>query len=185
MRHTRLAILLPLLALATLLALPAGALAADTVTLGGAVVLDGAPVTGVAVTVSVVGSDTIAAAVTDENGAFAVEIEAAIGDEVRVTAKGQTFTSPPDGNGCVRTETPIGRASMTLVELPPAPLEVALDQLITSEVCGATATPRITPPATDAGFRSGSGGPGSSLLLVLGGLVLVGGGALALARRRA
>ena len=185
MRRTRL-ILLPLLALASLLALPAGALAADSVTLGGTVVRDGAPVTGVAVTVSVVGYDTVAAAVTDENGAFAVEIEAVIGDEVRVTAKGQTFTSQPDRNGCVRTETPIGRASMTLDELPPAPLEVALDQLITSEVCGATATPRVTPPATDAGLRRGSGGgSGSGLLLVLGALALAGGGALALARRRA
>ena len=83
-------------------------------TLSGTVVRDGAPVTGVAVTVSVAGNDLVAAAVTDEDGAFVVELEAAIGDEVRVSAKGQTFTSAPDRNGCVRTETPVGRSTVTI-----------------------------------------------------------------------
>jgi hypothetical protein len=186
MRRARHATVSSLLLLATLLAMPGVALAADPVTVSGTVVRDGAPVTGVSVTVTVVGSDVIAAAVTDENGAFAVDVEAAVGDVVQVSATGQTFTSPPDANGCVRTETPTGRASLALEQLPPAPIEVALDQLVTSEACGATHTPLLTPPATDAGAGTRpTSGAGGGLLLVLGVLAFAGAGSLAVARRRA
>lgn len=170
---------------AMLLALPAGVAATGTVTVGGTVVHDGTPVTGVDVVVSVTGSDVIAAATTDENGAFSVELEAAAGDTVRVYATGRTSRSDPDAQGCVRTETPIGSLESVIDAIPPAPLVVALDQVVTGKVCTATAKPRVTPPATDAGGVRRAGGTGGGLLLVLGMLALAGAGSLALARRRA
>ena len=58
--------------------------------------------------------------------------------------------------------------------------------MLTSTVCTATGTPRVTPPSTEAlGAGRASGAPGGGLLLALGVLALLGGGALALARRRA
>lgn len=185
MRRPRLACLAPAALLAALLAMPTGVLAADAVTVTGTVVRDGLPQVGVHVTVTVTGGDLIAQATTDDAGAFSVEIEAGVGSEVQVSATGQTFTSEPDAQGCVHSETPVGRITATIDAIPPAPLEVALDQLRTSTVCGATATPRVTPPATDVvvtplpGSTSGGG-----LLLVLGVLALAGSGSLALARRR-
>ena len=184
MRRARLALLVPVALLAALLAMPAGVLAADPVIVTGTVVRDGQPVTGVRVTVSVAGDDTIAQATTDEAGAFSVEVEAVVGSEVSVSATGQTFTSDPDANGCIESETPVGSLTATLDAIPPAPLTVNLDQLRTSKVCGATASPRITPPATDSIFAPRPGStPGGGVLVVLGILALVGGGSLALTRR--
>ena len=185
MRRARLAVIVPVALLAALLAMPAGVMAAQSVTVTGTVVRDGLPQTGVRVTVTVTGGDTIAVATTDEAGAFVVEIEAGIGSEVAVSAVGQTFTSEPDAKGCVHTETPIGRLTATIEAVPPAPLQVALDQLRTSTVCTATGTPRITPPATDGlvAPRHGSAS-GGGLQVVLGALALAGSGALVLSRRR-
>lgn len=185
MRRARLAIIVGAALLVTLLAMPTGVLAVEAVTVTGTVVRDGLPQTGVRVTVTVTGGDTIAVATTDEAGAFAVELEAGIGSEVTVSAIGQTFTSEPDARGCIHSETPIGRLTATIDSIPPAPLMVPLDQLRTSTVCAATATPRITPPSTDGlvAPRPGSAS-GGGLLLVLGALLLAGGGSLALARRR-
>ena len=83
------------------------------------------------------------------------------------------------------SETPIGQLTAIIEELPPAPLTVDLDTVLTSTVCGATGTPDVTPPATDAaGFRP-AGSVGGGLLLVLGVLALAGAGAMtATARRR-
>ncbi len=186
MRRARLVVLAPVALLAALLAAPSGVLAADAVTVTGTVVRDGAPVTGVAVVVTVTGGDVIASGNTDEGGAFSIDIEAIVGDQVQVSATGQTFRSEPDARGCVHTETPVGRLSTTLEAIPPAPLEVALDQLLTGTVCGATGSPRITPPATDAlvGAHGGGSVSGGSLLLVLGVLALAGAGSWVLAARR-
>lgn len=167
-----------------LVALPGTARAAEPVVITGTVVHDGTPVTGVEVVVSVTGSDIIAAATTDEHGVFGVEVEAGAGDTVRVYATGQTSRSEPDGQGCVRTETRVGSLETPLVEVPPAPLVVSLDQVITGEVCTATSKPRVTPPATDVRGPRQAGGGGSGLLLVLGVLALLGSGSIALARRR-
>lgn len=186
MRRARLASLVPVALLAALLAMPAGVLAADAVVVTGVVVRDGQPVTGVDVTVTVKGGDTIAHATSDEAGAFAVEVEAVAGSEVTVWATGQAFTSEPDAKGCVHTEMPAGRLVTTLDAIPPAPLEVVLDQLVTGTVCQAQTTrPQITPPATDRlGAPSRVSGPGGGALLVLGVLALAGGASLLLASRR-
>lgn len=186
MRRARLALLVPVALLAALLAMPAGVLAADTVTVTGTVVRDGEPVTGVQVSVTVTGGDTIAQATTDEAGAFSVDLEATAGSEVTIAAKGQVFTSDPDAKGCVHTEMPAGKLVATLETLPPPPLEVVMDQLVTATVCGTQTTrPAITPPATDSavGTRPGSA-PSGGILLVLGVLALAGTGSLVLANRR-
>lgn len=186
MRRARLALVVPLALLAGLLAMPGGVLAADAVTVTGTVVRDGQPVTGVHVSVTVTGGDTIAQATTDEAGAFSVEVEAGIGSQVAVSATGQVFTSPPDAKGCIHTEMPAGRLVATLETIPPAPLEVVMDQLVTGTVCQIQTTrPNITPPATDVavGSRPGSA-PSGGVLVVLGVLALVGTGSLVLANRR-
>jgi hypothetical protein len=186
MRRPRLACLIGVALLAALLAAPAGVLAADSVTVTGTVVRGGEPQVGVAVTVTVASGDTVATANTDEAGAFSVDIEAAMGSEVRVNATGQETRSGPDGNGCIHSETPIGSASEIIDAIPPAPLEVPLDQVRTSTACTATGAPQITPPATDVLRATPSGSTsGGGLLVVLGLLALLGSGSLALARRRA
>ena len=60
-----------------------------------------------------------------------------------------------------------------------------LDQLVTSTVCSATATPRLTPPSTDAlvALRGGSAS-GAGIVLVLGALALAGTGSIVVASRR-
>lgn len=190
MRRARLAFLVPVALLgALLLASPTGVLAADTVTVTGTVVRDGQPVTGVAVTIGVSGSDLIGSAVTDESGAFAIDVELAVGAELRVTAMGQTSRSDPDARGCVHSETPTGSITVTVDTLPPPAVVVPMDGLITSTICSATAaprvTPRVTPPATDG--LAGSpvrGGPDGGLVLVLGALAVTSAGSVALASRR-
>jgi hypothetical protein len=180
-----LAVLVAMLALLMLLAVPGTALAADPVTVTGSVLRDGSPVVGVEVVVTVEGTDIIGSTATDEQGAFSLELEAAVGDELEVFATGQTSRSDPDSQGCVRTETPIGDATSVIEAIPPAPIEVDLDTVLTSTVCTATGTPRVTPPSTDGGPTAPGGGPGTGLGLVLAGLALVALGGLALRRPRA
>ncbi len=187
MRHTRRTLLALVAGLAALLAVPAGALGADSATVTGSVVRDGQPAAGASVVVSVTGTDIVVATAADEAGAFSVDLEAGVGDELTVVATGQTVRTGPDAKGCVRSETPTGRVTTTIEAPAPSPIEVAMDQVITSTVCSATATPRptprVTPPATDA---SGTlpGATGAGLLLVLGILALTAAGTLALAPRR-
>jgi hypothetical protein len=185
MRRARLASIALVAVVLALLAAPAGVLAADPVAVTGTVVRDGAPVTGVDVVVSVSGSDLIAAATTDENGAFSVDVEAEIGAGIQVFATGQTSRSEPDAKGCVTTETPTGSITATIDALPPAPLTVTLDQVLTGEVCTATAKPVITPPPTDSGAGRPGQAPGNGGLIVLGMLAAAAAGSLALVRRRA
>jgi hypothetical protein len=189
MRQARLTLVAVATVLALLVAAPAGALAADSVTVTGTVVRDGQPVIGVEVVVSVTGSDMIASTATDEHGAFALDVEAGIGSELQVFATGQTSRSDPDAQGCVRTETPIGHLTATIEALPPAPLTVPLDTVITAKVCTATGTPgptpRVTPPSTDLDASRPAGGSSAGLLIVLGLLAITGGASLTLARRRA
>ena len=176
--------LVPALVTFALLALPGAALAAGPVTVIGTVVRDGAPVVAVEVVVTVTGTDIAATTATDEQGAFALELEAAVGDELQVFATGQTSRSGPDGAGCVRTETPIGEATSVIESIPPAPVEVDLDDVLRSTVCTATGTPGVTPPSTDGGMAPrDTGGAGTGLLLVVGVLALVGAAGLARARR--
>jgi hypothetical protein len=179
-----LAALVAVLALVALLAMPGVALAAEPVTITGTVVRDGSPVVGVEVVVTVQGTDIIGSTATDEQGAFTLELEAAVGDELEVFATGQTSRSDPDSQGCVRTETPTGEATTVIEAIPPAPIEVELDTVLSSTVCTATGTPRVTPPSTDGGSTAPGGRPGSGLELVLAGLVVALGG-LALSRPRA
>jgi hypothetical protein len=187
MRHARRTLLALAVVLATLLAVPGSAFGADAVTLAGSVVLDGQPAAGASVVVSVVGTDIAVATATDEEGAFSVDLEAGVGDQLTVVATGQTVRTGPDAKGCVRSETPTGRVTTTIETLPPDTVTVEMDKVISSTVCSATATPRptarVTPPATDAD-GPGPGAAGAGLLLVLGMLALTTGGSLALAPRR-
>ena len=187
MRHARRTILALAVVVAAMLALPAGTLGADSVTVAGSVVIDRQPAAGATVVVTVTGTDIVVATATDEQGAFRVDLEAGVGDELVIVATGRTIRTGPDAQGCVHSETPTGRVTTTIEALPPDPVSVSLDQVISSTVCSATATPRptarVTPPATDAS-GSGPGTAGAGLLLVLGILALTAGGTLALAPRR-
>jgi hypothetical protein len=182
MRIARIAALVAF-ALVSLLVVPTGALAADPVTVSGTVVHGGAPVTGAQVVVSVTGSDQIAAATTDEQGAFSVQVDAEVGSQLRIDATGQTSRSDPDAQNCVHLETPTGTVTTTIEALPLDPLEVAMDDVLTGTICGPTEPPRVTPPSTDVGATLPEGHPGSGLLIVLGVLAVVAAGTIALARR--
>jgi hypothetical protein len=204
MRRSRAIVALIALA-AALLAAPTGVVAAEpgTVTVTGNVTREGAGVAGANVVVTVTGRDQAVAAVTDDAGDFTADIEASVGDGIVVFASGQTSRSEPDAQGCVHTETPTGSTTTTLDEVPPAPVEVVLDTVLTDTVCtptpspkptpGATHRPRassapragVTPPTTDA-TGSGTGTTaGSGLAIVLAGLALVAAGLLARTGRRA
>ncbi|MDP2350188.1 MAG: hypothetical protein Q8M74_03420, partial [Chloroflexota bacterium] len=89
---------------------------------------------------------------TDANGAFAVQLEGDAGGVIQVRATGPTVTFGPDDQGCVRSETPTGRADITIEALPVPPVAISLDTLLVSNVCGTAATPRParTLPPTDA-----------------------------------
>jgi hypothetical protein len=185
MHRARLALVIPVALLAALLAMPSGVLAADPVVVTGTVVRDGQPVTGVHVAISVTGGDTIIEATTDEAGAFSAEVDAGIGSEVTFAARGQQFSSGPDARGCVHTEMPAGRLTTTLETIPPAPVQVVMDQVVTSTVCSLrTERPNITPPATDALVAPRRGSAPGGLLVVLGVLALAATGSLLLAGRR-
>lgn len=165
-----------LIALAALLALPATVLAAGSIDLSGTVTRDAAPVEGVSVTAWLVGDDIIVAATTDANGAFAVQLEGDVGAVIQVRATGATVTFEPDDQGCVRSETPSGRAEITIEALPVPPVAISLDTLVVSNVCGTAATPGPAPtlPATDATVP-GNDTRGVSALALVGliGLFLV------------
>jgi hypothetical protein len=184
MPHLRPAALALASVVVLLLAVPTGALAAQSVVVTGTVLRDGAPVTGVDVVVSVTGTDLIVSTATDESGEFTVAVEAGVGSELQVYATGRTSRSDPDRNGCITFETPIGQLTAVIAEVPPPPLSVNLDTVLTSTVCGATATPGVTPPSTDVAGPTPPGGAGHGLLLVLGVLALAGGGALTIVPRR-
>ncbi|MHB8893116.1 MAG: hypothetical protein ACYC65_13865, partial [Candidatus Limnocylindrales bacterium] len=105
---------------------------------------------------------------------FAVLVEGDIGVVVLIRATGHTITSAPDDQGCVRSETPTGRASVTIEAIPVPPVAISLDTVLVSNVCSATATPgpAITPPATDVA-TPGNGPRDASIVSLLGLLCLV------------
>ncbi len=157
------------LAGAALLALPATVLAASAIDLSGTVTRDAAPVEGVSVTAWLVGDDIIVAATTNASGAFAVQLEGDAGGVIQVRATGPTVTFEPDDQGCVRSETPTGRAEVVIEALPVAPVAISLDTLLVSNVCGTAATPRPAPtlPPTDA-FQPGDDARGVSVDVLVG-----------------
>lgn len=176
------------LAGAALLALPATVLAASAIDLSGTVTRDAAPVEGVSVTAWLVGDDMIVAATTDANGAFAMQLEGDAGGVIQLRAAGPTVTFEPDDLGCVRSETPTGRAEITIEAFPVPPAAISLDTLVVSNVCGTAATPgpALTLPPTDA-IQPGNHARGISagvLVGLLGSLFLVIAVAALPARRR-
>lgn len=148
-RRLVLAVTLALPVLAVLL--PAAALAAEPVWISGTVTREGGPYNAAEVLVLVEGTDQVVSVLTDEAGAFGVEVEAAEGDVVSVQAVGATSRSGPDEHGCLHSETPVGRASLVLDVLPPPAVEVVLDTLMEDSICGTSGTPgpQLTLPPTD------------------------------------
>ncbi len=146
-------------------ALVPGVLAADPLVVSGTVSRDGTPVTGVAVTVMVVGSDAVMPATSDASGAWSVSIDALPGDTLQVDAV--TSTSSTDPKGCVRTDTLSGRVTMAVDALP-ASVDVALAEHSTN-VCTETGTPVVvvTPPATDTSGGPGARGSDTAVLLMV------------------
>ena len=99
-------------ALALVLVLPATALAA-TFDVGGTVTnTDGSPAVGAEITILVQGTDQILATTTDENGAWALQLDAEPGAVLEVNGTGQSTTSEPDADGCITTTTPSGQANV-------------------------------------------------------------------------
>ena len=190
------------IAFALALALPASALAATVDVTGTVTAPDGVPVSGVEIAVLVQGTDQIIASTTDEAGAWALQVDAEPGAVLDLSATGAMVTSEPDEEGCVTRTTPVGRLEVTIVELPLAAIEVPLDAVITDETCPEAPTPEPvvtpaptppftgggkpakTPPSTDALGADGSGAAGSAFLVIAGVLALVGGGSVAITRRR-
>ncbi len=144
-------------------ALVPGVLGADPLVVSGTVSRDGSPMAGVAVTVMVVGSDTVMPATSDALGAWSVSIDALPGDTLQIDAV--TSTSSTDPQGCVRTDTLSGRVTVA-VDVLPASVDVALAEHSTN-VCTETGTPVVvvTPPATDTGAVAGARGSDTAVLL--------------------
>ena len=184
-------------ALALVLVLPATVLAA-TVDVGGTVTnTDGSAAVGAEVTILVQGTDQIFAATTDENGAWALQLDAEPGAILDVQGLGQATTSEPDAEGCTTTTTPSGQTTATIpADGPVPPIDFPLNDLLTGSVC-ATLTPpdtgggtggggngggqapaeqkpdtaAVTPPSTDTLPVAGATTPGSATFLLLGGLI--------------
>ncbi len=188
-------------ALVLVLVLPATALAA-TVDVGGTVTnTDGSPAAGAEISILVRGTDQIFAATTDENGAWALQLDAEPGAILDVQGMGQQTTSEPDAAGCTTTTTPSGQTTATIpAEGPVPPIDFPLDELLTGSVC-ATVTPPdtggsnggggssggsgggkapaqqkpesagVSPPSTDTLPVAGATTPGSATFLLLGGLI--------------
>jgi hypothetical protein len=144
-------------ALALVLVLPATALAA-TFDLGGTVTnTDGSAAVGAEITILVQGTDQIFAATTDENGVWALQLDAEPGGVLEVNGTGQSTTSEPDADGCTTTTTPSGQTNVTIPAEGPVPaIDFPLDNLLTGIVCSDPATP----PTTGGGNGGGGGGSG-------------------------
>jgi hypothetical protein len=154
------------------------AVAADPLVVSGTVSRDGTPVAGASVTVVVAGSDAVMPATTDKAGAWTVSIDAMPGDTLDIGAS--TSSSTPAGDGCIRTRTASGHVSVAVDALP-ASVAVVLDNVRSSTVCAATASPGpvVTLPPTDAAGGAGARGSDTGVLGAV--LVLLAGLALATA----
>lgn len=149
--------------------LPGIVSAADGPDVTGTVTRGGAPVAGAVVRVLVDGSDMVFTATTDANGAWGVTAGVAAGQSLTVSATGATVSSSPDARGCSTQQTPTGRVTVKVDALPLAPIAVALDSVLSSTVCTATATPRqvATLPATDTTGTPSSRDGGTGWLLAV------------------
>ena len=148
-------------ALALVLVLPTTALAA-TFDVGGTVTsTDGSPAVGAEITILVQGTDTILATTTDENGAWALQLDVEPGAVLEVNGTGQSTSTEPDKDGCVTTTTPSGQTNATIPAEGAVPaIDFALDTLLTGTVC-ATVTPPDTGGSSGGGNGGGNGGGGS------------------------
>ena len=207
MSHLR---LITAAALALVLVLPATALAA-TFDVGGTVTTaDGAPAVGAEITILVQGTDQIHATTTDENGAWALQLDAEPGAILEVNGTGQSTTTEPDADGCITTTTPSGQVNATIPAEGTVPaIDFPLDDPLTGIVCPDPATPPttgggggnggggeapakqqpdtagLTPPSTDTlSMAKGSTTAGNAMFLVLGVLVGLTGAVLVLTDRR-
>jgi hypothetical protein len=204
MSHLR---LIAAAALALVLVLPATALAA-TFDVGGTVTTsDGAPAVGAEITILVQGTDQIHATTTDENGAWALQLDAEPGAVLEVNGTGQPTTTEPDADGCVTTTTPSGQVIATIPAEGTVPaIDFPLDNPLTGIVCSDPATPPttggggdggeapaeeqpdtagVTPPSTDTLPVPKSGTTaGNAMFLVLGVLIGLTGAVLVLTDRR-
>jgi hypothetical protein len=153
MSHLR---LIAAAALALVLVLPATALAA-TVDVGGTVTAtDGAPAVGAEITILVQGTDQIFATTTDENGAWALQLDAEPGAVLEVNGTGQSTTTEPDEAGCTTTTTPSGQVNATIPAEGTVPaIDFPLDNVLTGSVCAT-----VTPPDTGGGGGNGGGNGG-------------------------
>ena len=159
MSHLR---LIAAAALALVLVLPATALAA-TLEVGGTVTTtDGAPAVGAEITILVQGTDQIFATTTDENGAWALQVDAEPGAVLEVNGTGVSTSTEPDGDGCTTTTTPSGQVNATIPAEGDVPaIDFPLDNLLTGTVC-ATATPPDTGGGNGGNGGSGGGGGGQA-----------------------
>ena len=131
-----------LIALLSLLALPAAAFAADPVTLSGTVTRDGTPVAGVEVAVTVDASDLILSATTRRRRLLQPRHRR--GASVPRSSCTPRARPPPPARtrtGACATRRRSGSTTLTLETLTPDPVALPLDQVIKSVVCSATGRP--------------------------------------------
>jgi hypothetical protein len=153
MSHLR---LIAAAALALVLVLPATALAATFGVAGTVTNTDGSPAAGAEITILVQGTDQILATITDENGAWALEIEAEPGAVLEVNGTGVSTTTEPDADGCTTTTTPSGQVNATIPAEGDVPaVDFPLDNVLTGSVCAT-----VTPPDTGGGNGGNGGGNG-------------------------
>lgn len=139
-------------------ALPSTAFAADP-DVSGTVVKDGAPVEGARVSVWIRSTDMAFAATTDASGAWSVTTGVAVGQSLSISAQGAEVQSSPDADGCVAYTTDVGATDIDVTELPLAPVEVVLDEVIKAEVCSTTASPDPTSTAQPVRTHRPTAGP--------------------------
>jgi hypothetical protein len=145
-------------ALALVLVLPATALAA-TFDVGGTVTnTDGSPAVGAEITILVQGTDQIFATTTDDNGVWALQLDAEPGAVLEVNGTGQSTTSEPDAEGCITTTTPSGQTTATIPAEGTVPaIDFPLDNPLTGIVCSDPATPPTTGGGNGGGGNGGGG----------------------------
>jgi hypothetical protein len=154
MSHLR---LIAAAALALVLVLPATALAAAFEVGGTVTTTDGAPAVGAEITILVQGTDQIYATTTDENGAWALQLDAEPGAILEVNGTGLPSSTEPDADGCVTTTTPSGQVNATIPAEGTVPaIDFPLDNLLSGAVCV-----DATPPDTGGGSGGGNGGGGN------------------------
>ena len=170
MQTRRLIVTIAAVALAMVGLLPAAALAADGPDVTGTVVTeDGAPMAGVAISVTISGNDMVWSATTDADGAWGVTTGVQPGQALHISAQ-RIDEASPDPAGCLPTLGFVGSADVTVDALPLAPIVITVVPGPPGSVCGATATPRVgpTPPPTDSAPTARAGRGADVLVMVIG-----------------